>query len=143
MNNPKVLLADEPTGNVDSKTAKVILYLFKNISKDILVIVVSHNESDSLKYSDRLIELTDGQVIRDEKRVEDYQNDLIISNEEVVLPFNRSSSDEELKKFSSINCNHVNFKQHSSVFFQTNLEDENSDEIYFHSQKMENMANIV
>lgn len=143
MNNPKVLLADEPTGNVDSKTAKVILYLFKNISKDILVIVVSHNESDSLKYSDRLIELTDGQVIRDEKRVEDYQNDLIISNEEVVLPFNRSSSDQELKKFSSINCNHVNFKQHSSVFFQTNLEDENSDEIYFHSQKMENMANIV
>ena len=63
--NPKILICDEPTGSLDSYNAKSILELLKKISKDHLVIVVSHNLQQIKHYSDRIIELSDGQVIND------------------------------------------------------------------------------
>lgn len=63
--NPKVLLADEPTGALDSKTSKKIMDLIKEISKDRLVIMVTHNSKLAEQYSDRIIRLMDGEVIED------------------------------------------------------------------------------
>lgn len=63
--NPEVILADEPTGNLDSETSEQIFNLFKEISKKKLVICVSHDAEYAYKYADRIIEISDGRVIRD------------------------------------------------------------------------------
>ena len=71
VNDPKIVLADEPTGAIDSKTSIQIMELIKKISKDRLVIMVTHNEELANAYSDRIIRLLDGQVIEDS---EPYKN---------------------------------------------------------------------
>jgi putative ABC transport system permease protein len=65
INNPEIVLADEPTGALDSKTSVQIMELLKEISKDRLVIMVTHNPELAYKYSTRIIELLDGEVTRD------------------------------------------------------------------------------
>lgn len=65
--DPEVILADEPTGNLDSETSEQIFELFKEISKKKLVICVSHDAEYAYKYADRIIEISDGRVIRDTK----------------------------------------------------------------------------
>ncbi len=65
VNNPKIVLADEPTGAIDSKTSIQIMELLKRISRDRLVIMVTHNEELARTYSDRIIQLLDGRVIAD------------------------------------------------------------------------------
>lgn len=63
--DPVILLADEPTGNLDSETSTQIFELFKKLSQDKCVIVVSHDAEYAHKYADRIIELSDGHVIKD------------------------------------------------------------------------------
>ena len=63
--NPKIILADEPTGNLDKTSSKQIFDLLKEISKEKLVIVVSHDMESAATYADRIIELSDGNVIHD------------------------------------------------------------------------------
>ena len=65
VNNPDILLADEPTGALDSKTSKQIMDLLKEVAKDRLVIMVTHNKELAEEYSTRIIELRDGKVIGD------------------------------------------------------------------------------
>jgi putative ABC transport system permease protein len=67
VNNPKILLADEPTGALDTKTSKQIMKLIQSISKDRLVIMVTHNPKIAEEYSDRLIHLLDGEILSDTK----------------------------------------------------------------------------
>lgn len=63
--NPKIILADEPTGNLDQTSSKQIFDLLKEISKEKLVIVVSHDMDAASIYADRIIELSDGNIIHD------------------------------------------------------------------------------
>lgn len=63
--NPKILMADEPTGALDSSTGRAIFDTLKKISKEKLVIVVSHDREFAEEYGDRVIELADGEVIAD------------------------------------------------------------------------------
>ena len=70
---PQILMADEPTGALDSNTGKAILDTLKKISEEKLVIVVSHDREFAQKYGDRVIELADGEVISDENKTEDIQ----------------------------------------------------------------------
>lgn len=65
--NPKVILADEPTGALDSKTSVQIMELIKEISKEKLVILVTHNPELARKYSDRIVSVKDGEIIEDTK----------------------------------------------------------------------------
>ena len=65
LKNSKMILADEPTGNLDSKTAKSIWEVIKSLSKDRLILVVTHDRENAFKYGDRVIEISDGQVISD------------------------------------------------------------------------------
>lgn len=67
VNNPKILLADEPTGALDSKTSIQIMELIKEISKDRLVIMVTHNSDIANQYSDRIIKLVDGLIVEDSR----------------------------------------------------------------------------
>ena len=62
INNPKVIIADEPTGALDSKNSIDVMNLLKQISKDKLVIMVSHNLSLVKKYADDIISIKDGKI---------------------------------------------------------------------------------
>jgi len=65
VNNPEILLADEPTGALDTKTSTQIMDLIREISKDKLVIMVTHNPDLAKAYSSRIINLLDGKVVED------------------------------------------------------------------------------
>lgn len=65
VNNPEILLADEPTGALDTVTSTQIMDLIKKISKKKLVIMVTHNPDIANKYSTRIIDLLDGKVLKD------------------------------------------------------------------------------
>ena len=65
VNNPEILLADEPTGALDSETSVQIMDLLKEIAKDRLVIMVTHNPELAEKYSTRIVRLLDGKIIDD------------------------------------------------------------------------------
>ena len=74
-NDPDIILADEPTGALDSKTSKSIMNLIKEISKDKLVIMVTHNEEIAFEYSSRIIKLSDGVIIEDSKPVKEVDSE--------------------------------------------------------------------
>ena len=65
VNDPDILLADEPTGALDSKTSEQVMEILKDISKDRLIIMVTHNPELAEKYSSRIIKLLDGKVMDD------------------------------------------------------------------------------
>ena len=65
INNPDILLADEPTGALDSETSVQIMELLKEIAKDKLVIMVTHNPELAEKYSTRIIRVLDGRIVDD------------------------------------------------------------------------------
>lgn len=65
VNNPEILLADEPTGALDSETSIQIMELLKEIAKDKLVIMVTHNPDLAKQYSTRIVKLKDGNIIDD------------------------------------------------------------------------------
>ncbi len=65
INDPEIVLADEPTGALDSTTSDQVMELLENIAKDRLVIMVTHNPELAKKYTNRIIELKDGEVIGD------------------------------------------------------------------------------
>lgn len=65
VNEPDILLADEPTGALDSKTSVQIMDLIKEISKEKLVIMVTHNAEIAEEYSSRIVRLMDGEIIED------------------------------------------------------------------------------
>ena len=65
MSDPDIILADEPTGALDSKTSKEIMELLKRIANNKIVIMVTHNESLAKTYSNRIITMQDGIVISD------------------------------------------------------------------------------
>lgn len=93
---PKVILADEPTGNLDKATTKEILDLLKRISKNTLVLIVSHNMRDADAYADRIIELSDGRVIKDETRVEGYKNRFSYEGGVINLPHHKDLEEAEI-----------------------------------------------
>ena len=70
VNNPKILLADEPTGALDSGTSVQIMGILKEVSKDRLVIMVTHNQELAKEYSDRIVRLKDGLVTDDTRPVD-------------------------------------------------------------------------
>ena len=65
VNNPEILLADEPTGALDSQTSVQIMEILKEISKDKLIIMVTHNPELAEQYASRTIRLLDGEIISD------------------------------------------------------------------------------
>ena len=69
INNPALMLADEPTGNLDSANSREIISLLRKFNKELgqTVIIITHDENIALS-ADRLIEIRDGRIVRDERR---------------------------------------------------------------------------
>ena len=65
MNNPDILLADEPTGALDKENSKEIMHILKEISKEKTVLIVTHNSELAEEYSDRIITINDGKITND------------------------------------------------------------------------------
>ena len=96
--NPEVILCDEPTGNLDADNSRQILNLLKEFSQSKLVIIVSHNVPDAENYADRILELRDGQIIRDDVRRDGYFNKFEIDEEgTLTLPYNKTLSTEQIE----------------------------------------------
>ena len=76
VNNPDIILADEPTGALDSETSNQVMELLKEVSNERLVIMVTHNDSLADKYSSRIIRLLDGEIISSENRIDTNKNSL-------------------------------------------------------------------
>ena len=93
--SPRLILADEPTGNLDQKTARQVLDSLKALSHDRLVVIVSHNIEDAERYADRIIELADGKITRDVSKNE-ASNTPLINGKTITLPIKRKLTKEEL-----------------------------------------------
>lgn len=85
--NPEIIMADEPTGALDSNTGKQVFDTLKKLSKDKLVIIVSHDRDFSEQYADRIIELSDGCVISDVELENGSETEAVAIEEAVGLSF--------------------------------------------------------
>jgi len=102
INDPEIILADEPTGALDTKTSVQIMDILKDISKDKLIIMVTHNPELAEQYSNRIIKLVDGEVVSD-------------SN-----PFDGNEKKESLAKNDNSSKN-LKVKKNTSMSFLTAL----------------------
>ena len=74
VNNPEIILADEPTGALDTKTSIQVMEILKKISKDKLIIMVTHNPDLANNYSNRIIKILDGLITEDSNPVEKLES---------------------------------------------------------------------
>ena len=102
VNNPDIVLADEPTGALDTETSIQVMEILKEISKDRLVIMVTHNPELAEKYSTRIIRMLDGKITDDSKP---------LSKEEIER--------EQLQQHKNTEEN--NHKKRSSMSFSTSF----------------------
>jgi len=91
--NPEIIMADEPTGALDSVTGRQVFDTLKSLSKDKLVLIVSHDREFSELYADRIIELADGKIISDVEKIGDAAP---VPAEEKPLSY--SGNEIEIKK---------------------------------------------
>ena len=97
--NPSIIIADEPTGNLDSRNSVEIMNIIKAISKDKLVILVTHEVNLAKFYADRIIELSDGEIIDDYENIHDEDLDYSIDNRFYLRDFkniSRYSNNEDV-----------------------------------------------
>ena len=117
--NPHVILADEPTGNLDIKSTKQVLDILKEISKERLVIIVSHNLKDADLYADRIIELREGKIISDRSRLADYSNEFRITDGILYLPDKKDLTAEEINELLAKKSKIKSICQLGSGFVET------------------------
>ncbi len=117
--SPRLILADEPTGNLDSKTAKQVLDILKELSRKRLVLIVSHNRDDAEKYADRIIELSDGEVVRDIERTSNASAPLL-GDKVITLPRGEVLSEDDIAAINKrISKGGVRIAQAESPFKDT------------------------
>lgn len=92
--NPDIILADEPTGNLDSKNSVEIMNIIKTISNDRLVILVTHERKLAEFYASRVVELVDGKVVNDYENNHDMELDYEIDNVFYLKEFKSHNSCE-------------------------------------------------
>ena len=110
--NPNIVIADEPTGNLDSKNSLEIMNIIKAISKDRLVILVTHEVELAKFYASRIIELQDGTVLKDYENTDSKDLDYRIDNKFYLKDF---------EKHENINKGNVNIDIYSQKEDNLNL----------------------
>ena len=110
VNDPDILLADEPTGNLDSETSIQVMNLLKEVAKDRLVVMVTHNPELAYEYATRIVELKDG-VIRSDS------NPFNVDNKTLKVPQhkNMGKSSMSLKTSLSLSFNNLKTKKARTI----------------------------
>ena len=103
--NPDIIIADEPTGNLDSKNSLEIMNIIKSISKNKLVILVTHERDLAEFYASRIIEVVDGKVVSDKINEHNDELDYRIENK-IYL--------KEFKKIEDLSKNNIDLKVYSN-----------------------------
>ncbi|MDD6467550.1 MAG: ABC transporter ATP-binding protein/permease [Erysipelotrichaceae bacterium] len=97
--NPPIIIADEPTGNLDSKNTIEIMNIIKGISQSKLVILVTHEKNLAYFYASRIIELSDGKVVNDYSNDHENTLDYRIDNKMYLKDFaNQMTIDQDMVK---------------------------------------------
>lgn len=93
---PRIVLADEPTGNLDGKNAQEVMEILKKLSENCLVLTVSHNTAEVYAYADRIIRLSDGQIVSDVTRNPDYPEGVTQKDDTIFCPGDRLMTEEDI-----------------------------------------------
>ena len=120
VNTPKVILADEPTGALDSTTSLQVMEIFKEISQKRLVLMVTHNEELAEKYADRIIRLEDGSVVSDS--LDNPEQSIAEAEKEVGEIWKKRPPAKKKNVFQTFFENHFKRdKEHTSMGLRTAL----------------------
>ncbi len=102
--NPEIIMADEPTGALDSNTGKQVFDMLKKLSREKLVIVVSHDREFAENYADRIIELSDGKIIGDVTLDSEFDGEkadtLIFEDNTVTVTNGYHLTEDDLKRIN-------------------------------------------
>ena len=136
--NSKVILADEPTGNLDQTTTQEILQLLKSVSRNTLVLIVSHNLRDADEYADRIIELADGKVISDRSRIPNYNNNFSVRDGRFHLPHHKDLQKVDIGELLRRGRTSKGIVQAEGGFAPTKEIEYNGEKNNLHNKKMSN-----
>ena len=136
--NPEVILCDEPAGNLDNNTSAQIMELLHKISRDKLVVTVSHDMPDAEKYGDRVIELQGGKIVRDSTKRQGYKNDLTVEGGVLVLPHNKNLTPRDIAAIKSYNRTSPirDLRQNDDGYDPTGKIEDSNKRTYLKSSKM-------
>ena len=137
--NPKLILADEPTGNLDSRTSKRIFDLLLKVSKERLVVVITHDLKSAFNYADRIIEIADGKITRDLVRNPNLKGKAI---QYLQLDEKQSINEEELKSLNKEIINHKYKVIRKEELFKDYESDEESSETKIELTSKQKYKNI-
>lgn len=103
--NPEIIFADEPTGALDSETGRQVFETLKKLSKDKLVIVVSHDREFAEEYGDRIIELKDGEIISDvsvseAQEICEEKNLSFVNDETLIIRKGSKLTEQDIEKIN-------------------------------------------
>ena len=127
---PRIILADEPTGALDSGTGEQVLEILKKLSQDKLIIVVSHDKEFAEKYADRIIRLVDGQVTEEisfednvvEENICEYQDELYVKG-------GADLTEEELKSVASAVKNNKKIQLVEKITYRQKKATDNNNDV--------------
>jgi ABC-type lipoprotein export system ATPase subunit/ABC-type lipoprotein release transport system permease subunit len=116
--NPRIILADEPTGALDSNTGNQVLSVLQELSKTKLVVVVTHDSVAAEKYADRIISMSDGKIISDVQKIPNLHE---VENKKISPDESKNSINEQVSIIlepNSQNLNTSNQKSQAKYKFQ-------------------------
>ena len=132
--DPEVIIADEPTGNLDSKNTIEVMNIIKSLSRDRLVILVTHERELAKFYSDRIIEIFDGKIVNDYINKDNHELDYKLDNK-VYL--------KDIKMHETIKGKNVNIDYYVEDQSKLNLKIVvKNDNIYIESDSPKKIENI-
>ena len=103
VNNPDILLADEPTGALDSETSIQVMDLLKEVAKDRLVVMVTHNPELAYQYATRIVKVKDGKLLEDSDPYE-------IPEDEVPVPVHKNMGKSSMSFLTALSLSFNNLK---------------------------------
>ena len=132
--DPRIILADEPTGNLDNQTASSIISLLREISRDRLILIVSHNTRDARTYADRIIRLADGRVVNDFSRNPEFIDGVHLRDGVLVCPEGKEITAEDV---AMINANaSTQLFLRNDKYIPSQIEEEDCEKIEIQKEKL-------
>ena len=133
---PRIILADEPTGNLDTYTSTSIIELLKNLSKECLILIVSHNVNDAYKYADRIIELSKGKIIKDQLKNPMYSDNVVCYNNNIYYPSDRILNDNDIHLMNNSMNNNTKIIKMDNKYIATSNQYINNEHVNIEKKRL-------